>query len=161
MEHTVYDSDGQLITATFNDYAMPRADDLPALEFQTRNVPCKWNPLGIRARARPGTIAATPAVMNAVVDALPRHGIRNIDMRRPLRFASGRRSRLRRREGVALGVCERPRFLVVIAGLDPAIRSVTVKSSQSAQPSSHDRRRTRESGRGIALKVASTFKSSP
>ncbi len=81
MEHTVYDADGQLITATFNDYAMPRADDLPALEFQTRNVPCKWNPLGIKGAGEAGTIGATPAVMNAVVDALYRaYGIRHIDM---------------------------------------------------------------------------------
>ena len=81
MEHTVYDSDGQLITATFNDYAMPRAGDLPPLEFQTRNVPCKWNPLGIKGAGEAGTIGATPAVMNAVVDALRRaYGIRHIDM---------------------------------------------------------------------------------
>ena len=60
---------------------MPRADDLPALEFQTRNVPCKWNPLGIKGAGEAGTIGATPAVMNAVVDALYRaYGIRNIDM---------------------------------------------------------------------------------
>ena len=81
LEHTVYDDDGQLITATFNDYAMPRADDLPAFDFQTRNVPCKWNPLGIKGAGEAGTIGATPAVMNAVVDALYRaYGIRNIDM---------------------------------------------------------------------------------
>jgi carbon-monoxide dehydrogenase large subunit len=81
LEHTVYDSDGQLITATFNDYAMPRADDFPYFEFQTRNVPCKWNAFGIKGAGEAGTIGATPAVMNAVVDALNRaYGVRNIDM---------------------------------------------------------------------------------
>ena len=81
LEHTVYDADGQLVTATFNDYAMPRADDFPFFDFQTRNVPCKWNVLGIKGAGEAGTIGATPAVMNAVVDALYRaYGIRNIDM---------------------------------------------------------------------------------
>ena len=81
LEHTVYDEDGQLVTATFNDYAMPRADDFPFFDFQTRNVPCKWNVMGIKGAGEAGTIGATPAVMNAVVDALHRaYGIRNIDM---------------------------------------------------------------------------------
>jgi carbon-monoxide dehydrogenase large subunit len=80
-EHTVYDADGQLITATFNDYAMPRAWDMPSFHFETRNIPCKWNALGIKGAGEAGTIGAAPAVMNAVVDALGRaYGIRNIDM---------------------------------------------------------------------------------
>jgi carbon-monoxide dehydrogenase large subunit len=81
LERTVYDADGQLVTGTFNDYAMPRAHDVPFFDFQTRNVPCKWNALGIKGAGEAGTIGATPTVMNAVVDALYRaHGIRNIDM---------------------------------------------------------------------------------
>jgi carbon-monoxide dehydrogenase large subunit len=81
LEHTVYDGEGQLITATFNDYAMPRAWDLPSFHFETRNIPCKWNPLGIKGAGEAGTIGAAPAVMNAVADALHRaYGIRNIDM---------------------------------------------------------------------------------
>jgi aerobic carbon-monoxide dehydrogenase large subunit len=81
LEHTYYDGDGQLVTATFNDYAMPRADDFPFFDFNTRNVPCKWNVMGIKGAGEAGTIGATPAVMNAVVDALNRaYGIRNIDM---------------------------------------------------------------------------------
>ncbi len=81
LEQTFYDADGQLVSATFNDYAMPRADDFPYFDFQTRNVPCKWNALGIKGAGEAGTIGATPAVMNAVVDALNRaYGIRNIDM---------------------------------------------------------------------------------
>jgi carbon-monoxide dehydrogenase large subunit len=81
IERTVYDEDGQLITATFTDYTMPRADHFPSFHFETRNVPCKNNPLGIKGAGEAGTIGATPAVMNAVVDALYRgYGIRNIDM---------------------------------------------------------------------------------
>jgi carbon-monoxide dehydrogenase large subunit len=81
LEHTYYDSDGQLVTATFNDYAMPRADDFPYFDFQTRNVPCKWNALGIKGAGEAGSIGATPAVMNAVVDALHRaYGVRHVDM---------------------------------------------------------------------------------
>jgi carbon-monoxide dehydrogenase large subunit len=81
LEHTVYDADGQLLSATFNDYAMPRASDMPSFHFETRNVPCKWNVLGIKGAGEAGTIGAAPAVMNAVVDALHRAcGIRNVDM---------------------------------------------------------------------------------
>jgi len=81
LEHTVYDEDGQLITATFNDYTMPRAWDMPSFSFQTRNVPCKYNELGIKGAGEAGTIGAAPAVMNALVDALRRaYGIGHIDM---------------------------------------------------------------------------------
>jgi len=81
LEHTVYDSDGQLITATFNDYTMPRAWDMPFFGFQTRNVPSTWNSLGIKGAGEAGTIGSAPAVMNAVVDALRRaYGINHIDM---------------------------------------------------------------------------------
>lgn len=80
-EHTVYDSDAQLLTATFNDYAMPRANDIPFLHFETRNVPSTWNPFGIKGAGEAGTIGAAPAVMNAVVDALNKaYGITSFDM---------------------------------------------------------------------------------
>ncbi|WP_181702355.1 xanthine dehydrogenase family protein molybdopterin-binding subunit [Chthonobacter albigriseus] len=81
MEHTVYDDSGQLLTATFLDYCMPRADNFPELHFETRNVPSTTNMLGIKGAGEAGTIGATPAVMNAVVDALDfGAGIRHIDM---------------------------------------------------------------------------------
>ena len=81
MEHAVYDEDGQLMTASFLDYTMPRADLMPDIGFQTRNVPSTTNMLGIKGAGEAGTIGATPAVMNAVVDALHRaHGILHIDM---------------------------------------------------------------------------------
>ena len=82
LEHTVYDEDsGQLLTGSFSDYALPRADDLPSFSFTTRNVPCTANPLGIKGAGEAGAIGAPPAVINAIVDALDRKaGIRHIDM---------------------------------------------------------------------------------
>ncbi len=81
LERTVYDADGQLVTASFNDYAMPRAWDMPFLHFETRNVPSKNNPMGIKGAGEAGTVGSCPAVMNAVVDALHRaYGIDHIDM---------------------------------------------------------------------------------
>ncbi|WEK49356.1 MAG: xanthine dehydrogenase family protein molybdopterin-binding subunit [Candidatus Kaistia colombiensis] len=80
-ERTVHDSDGQLLTATFLDYCVPRADHLPNLRFATHNVPSTTNAMGIKGAGEAGTIGATPAVMNAVVDALARaSGITHIDM---------------------------------------------------------------------------------
>ena len=81
MERTVYDEDGQLLSASFMDYQMPRADDMPDIDFQTRNVPSTTNAMGIKGAGEAGTIGATPAVMNAVVNALYReYGIVEIDM---------------------------------------------------------------------------------
>jgi carbon-monoxide dehydrogenase large subunit len=82
MEQTVYDEDsGQLLTASLMDYALPRASDMPAFEFETRNVPCKVNPLGVKGAGEAGAIGSCPAVMNAVLDALWRaHRIRHLDM---------------------------------------------------------------------------------
>jgi carbon-monoxide dehydrogenase large subunit len=74
-ERTVYDRDtGQLLTASFMDYALPRADDVPGFRFETANVPCRTNPLGVKGAGEAGTIGATPAVANAVIDALSRAG---------------------------------------------------------------------------------------
>ncbi len=81
MEGTVYDDSGQLVTASFLDYCMPRADGMPDFRFETRNVPSTTNLLGIKGAGEAGTIGATPAVMNAVVDALhSAKGISHIDM---------------------------------------------------------------------------------
>jgi carbon-monoxide dehydrogenase large subunit len=80
-EDTVYSEDGQLLTASFMDYAMPRADTVPSFHFETRNVPSTTNALGIKGAGEAGTIGAAPAVVNAVTDALYRaYGIRHIDM---------------------------------------------------------------------------------
>lgn len=81
MEATVYDETGQPITGSFMDYALPRADNLPFLMTSTENVPSTTNRLGIKGAGEAGTIGATPAVANAVVDALHRAtGLRHLDM---------------------------------------------------------------------------------
>ena len=82
LEGTVYAPDsGQLITASLMDYALPRAEDAPDFIFETRNVPCRTHPLGIKGAGEAGAIGSCPAVMNAVVDALWRaHRIRHVDM---------------------------------------------------------------------------------
>jgi carbon-monoxide dehydrogenase large subunit len=80
-EVAIYDADGQLITASFMDYGVPRADGVPSFHFETRNVPSTTNALGIKGAGEAGTVGSTPATLNAVVDALYRaHGIRHIDM---------------------------------------------------------------------------------
>ncbi len=82
MEETVYDpSSGQLLTASFMDYAMPRASHMPDMVFETRNVPCRNNPLGFKGAGEAGAIGSCPAVMNAILDALWRaYRIRDLDM---------------------------------------------------------------------------------
>jgi len=80
-EHTVYGDDGQLKSATLLDYCLPRAEGVPAFHFETRNVLCKTNPLGIKGAGEAGAVGSCPAVINAVVDALrDAYGIESIDM---------------------------------------------------------------------------------
>ncbi len=80
-ERTVYDDDGQLVTASFMDYRLPRAQDIPFVHFETRNVPSTTNALGMKGAGEAGAIGSCPAVVNAVVDALHHaYGIRHIDM---------------------------------------------------------------------------------
>ena len=80
-EHAVYDENGQLLTASFMDYGMPRADDLPEFHFETRNIPSNTNPMGLKGAGEAGSIGSTPAVVNAVADALWRaYGVTQIDM---------------------------------------------------------------------------------
>ena len=81
MERTVYDEAGQLVSASFMDYRMPRAEDVPNFSFDTRNVPSTTNALGIKGAGEAGTIGGCPAVMNALADALkPATGLNHIDM---------------------------------------------------------------------------------
>jgi aerobic carbon-monoxide dehydrogenase large subunit len=82
LERTVYDEEsGQLLTGSFVDYTMPRADDVPQLDCEFRNVPCTTNPLGVKGAGEAGAVGAPPAVINAVVDALwPATGLTHIDM---------------------------------------------------------------------------------
>ena len=81
MERTVYDSDsGQLVTGSFMDYAMPRADDMPPLREAMHNVPATTNPLGVKGVGEAGTTAAIAAVMNAVADAIPNGAGAHLEM---------------------------------------------------------------------------------
>jgi carbon-monoxide dehydrogenase large subunit len=81
MEEAVFDaSSGQLITGSFMDYAMPRADDLPVFKDAIHAVPAKTNPLGVKGAGEAGTIAAIAALMNAVADAIPGGAGAHLDM---------------------------------------------------------------------------------
>jgi carbon-monoxide dehydrogenase large subunit len=80
MENTVYDQDGQPITGSFMDYAMPRASDVPSFVTEHHPVPAKTNPLGVKGCGEAGCAGALVSVMNAIVDALSEYGVRHIDM---------------------------------------------------------------------------------
>jgi aerobic carbon-monoxide dehydrogenase large subunit len=81
MERATFDEHGQLLTASLLDYSLPRADNLPSFDFETRNVPSTTNPMGLKGAGEAGSIGSTPAVMNAIADALWRaYGVEHIDM---------------------------------------------------------------------------------
>jgi carbon-monoxide dehydrogenase large subunit len=80
MERTAYDDEGQLLSGSYMDYALPRASDTPAFAFWSHPVPAKTNPLGAKGCGEAGCAGSLPSVMNAVVDALSELGIRHIDM---------------------------------------------------------------------------------
>ncbi|MBN8909345.1 MAG: molybdopterin-dependent oxidoreductase, partial [Rhodospirillales bacterium] len=76
-----YDADsGQLVTGSFMDYQMPRADEVPAVNLATRPVPTKVNPLGVKGVGEAGTVGSMVAVINAVCDALAPLGVEHIEM---------------------------------------------------------------------------------
>jgi carbon-monoxide dehydrogenase large subunit len=79
-EHAEYDENGQLLTGSMMNYALPRADDLPSLEVARTETPSPVNPLGIKGAGETGTIASTAAVANAVMDALSPFGVQHLDM---------------------------------------------------------------------------------
>jgi aerobic carbon-monoxide dehydrogenase large subunit len=81
LERTAYDKDsGQLLSASFMDYCLPRAVDLPDIEVDLIEVPCETNPLGVKGAGEAGAVGSPPALINAVVDALAGAGVRHIDM---------------------------------------------------------------------------------
>ena len=80
LENAAYDSNGQLLSASFMDYTMPRAYDVPNMHVTTENTMCTHNPLGAKGCGEVGAIGSPPAVINAVVDALRDFGVRHIDM---------------------------------------------------------------------------------
>jgi aerobic carbon-monoxide dehydrogenase large subunit len=79
-EHVIYGEDGQLQTASFMDYTMPRAADLPALSVHHHVVPCTTNPLGVKGAGESGVAGALPSGVNAVLDALASRGIAHLDL---------------------------------------------------------------------------------
>jgi len=79
-EHVIFDEDGQLLTASFMDYALPRADDVPMIGFTSEPVPSTANIMGMKGCGEAGTVGALAAVANAVQDALWERGVRQADM---------------------------------------------------------------------------------
>jgi carbon-monoxide dehydrogenase large subunit len=81
LEGCSYDENGQILTASYMDYAMPRAADLPSFVVDhSCNTPCTHNPLGVKGCGEAGAIGSPPALVNAVIDALADHGVTHIDM---------------------------------------------------------------------------------
>jgi carbon-monoxide dehydrogenase large subunit len=80
LEQAIYDSDGQFVTGSFMDYAMPRAHDAPMINVASHPVPTKSNPLGAKGCGEAGTSGGLPSVANAVIDALSEYGIRHLEM---------------------------------------------------------------------------------
>lgn len=79
-EHVVYGEDGQLLTASFMDYRMPRADDLPMMRLGHHVAPCTTNPFGAKGAGESGVAGSLPAAVNAVLDALGTRGVRELDL---------------------------------------------------------------------------------
>src|SRR5438128_2807575 len=79
-EEVVYDEQGQLVTGELMDYALPKASQLPWFELDRTETPSPVNPLGVKGVGEAGTIGATPAIVNAIVDALSPYGVKHLDM---------------------------------------------------------------------------------
>ena len=80
LESAIYDDQGQLLSGSFMDYTMPRADNLPNISVATEVTMCTHNPLGVKGCGEVGAIGSPPAIMNAVVDALKDYGVRHLEM---------------------------------------------------------------------------------
>ncbi len=81
LEGAVYDEEsGQLLTGSYMDYTMPRADDVPYIDFEYHEIPCQNNALGIKGAGEAGCIGSPPAIINAIVDALSDYGVDHVDM---------------------------------------------------------------------------------
>ena len=80
MEDSIYDNDGQLISGSYMDYAIPRADNMPYFKLGFHPVPCRTNAIGVKGAGESGTIAALPTIMNAIVNALKSAGVSNANM---------------------------------------------------------------------------------
>ncbi|MFA6268092.1 MAG: molybdopterin cofactor-binding domain-containing protein, partial [Pseudolabrys sp.] len=80
MENIAFDSEGQIVTGSFMDYAMPHAHDFPPIKIEAHPVPTPTNPLGVKGAGEAGTVGAMPAITNALVDALSEFGVRHVEM---------------------------------------------------------------------------------
>jgi carbon-monoxide dehydrogenase large subunit len=81
LEHTVYDPvSGQMLSGSFMDYALPRANEFPDIEVELLEIPCATNPLGVKGAGEAGAVGSPPAVINAIIDALSGDGVTHIDM---------------------------------------------------------------------------------
>ena len=80
LEEVVYDADGNPLTSSFADYAFVTATEVPSFELADMQTPTTYNPLGAKGIGEAGTIGSTPAVQNAIIDALAHLGVRHIDM---------------------------------------------------------------------------------
>jgi carbon-monoxide dehydrogenase large subunit len=81
LEKVLYDAEsGQLVSGSFMDYALPRADDMPEFRLELAEIPCKTNPLGVKGVGESGTIGAPAAIMNALLDAIGPLGVSHLDM---------------------------------------------------------------------------------
>jgi carbon-monoxide dehydrogenase large subunit len=80
LESAVYDDNGQLLSGTMMDYAIPKASSFPNYELDRTVTPCPFNPMGLKGVGEAGTIASTPAIMNAIIDALSPYGVEHFDM---------------------------------------------------------------------------------
>ena len=80
MEDVVHDETGQLLSGSFMDYAMPRADDIPPITVEVKSTPTQTNPLGVKGAGEAGTVGATPAIISAILDALAPLGVDDIPL---------------------------------------------------------------------------------
>jgi carbon-monoxide dehydrogenase large subunit len=81
LEHVIYDPEsGQLLSGSFSDYCMPRADDFPEFSVQYVEIPCTTNPLGVKGVAEAGAVGSSPTIVNAILDALRPLGVQHIEM---------------------------------------------------------------------------------
>ena len=80
MENVLFDAEGQQLSGSFMDYAMPKAHHFGPITVKANPVPTKTNPLGVKGAGEAGNVGALPALMNALVDALSVHGVRQVPM---------------------------------------------------------------------------------
>jgi carbon-monoxide dehydrogenase large subunit len=117
-ETTIYDTNGQLVTGSFMDYCMPRADNFIPFTLETNTTLCAHNPLGAKGCGEAGTIGAPPAIMNAVLDALAPLGITALDMPATPERVLRAMARQQPGSGVAQAALRRPAAGATDASLD-------------------------------------------